>query len=686
MKMDAAHGLVAIFLLLAGVKVGAAMTAQTGTSGGTAMADSRPTLPVFASAAEVEALCSTGLEATNAAIAAMAALPLERAPHIATLQQWDALGIVMDELSGPISIASATSPEKPVRDAAEACELKLSAIQTQLYQNADIHKRLLRVEPRDAVDTQVKKVTLEAFEDAGVKLSPEQRTRGKAIFDKLDALGIEFQRNTRENLATVPMTPAELEGMPASYIANHPPNDKGLIELKLNYPDYVPFLDNALSAEARRRYYMAFNRIGGERNLAILNEASQLRKELATLFGRTSYAEHIIARRMAGSPEKVTRFLDTVRQKVREIEKRDLEVLRQAKAELLGRPLDQVKIERWDTSFYAERVRKSKYAVDQDALRRYFPTEASIEWLFDLARRLYGVRFVRVANPAEVPIWHPDVRYYDIMNEHGTRIAGAYLDPFPREGKYNHAAVWGVRGASTRVGRTPISVLVTNLNRKGLDHNELETLLHEFGHLLHGTLSRTRYNALSGTSVRRDFVEAPSQMFEEWARSATSLALIRNHCKDCPVVDEKLVAKIRQAKRFGQGIHYSRQHILASFDMAMAGPNPGDGLATYTTIEAASPLGSVPGTMFPARFGHLLGGYAAGYYGYMWSEVIALDMASQWKGKLLDARTSRRYLDKVLSRGGEAPAEAMVRDFLGREPSPEPFFAEITGNIRGVGK
>jgi thimet oligopeptidase len=361
---------------------------------------------------------------------------------------------------------------------------------------------------------------------------------------------------------------------------------------------------------------------------------------------------------------------------VRAAEQRDLAILRQAKADFIGRPLAEVTLARWDTAFYTERVRRARFAVDQDALRRYFPTEAALAWLADLANRLYGVRFV----PAVVPVWHPDVRYFDILDRTGQRIAGAYFDLFPRDGKYNHAAVWGVRGAATRIGRTPISVMVANLDRRGLDHQELETLLHEFGHLLHGTLSRTHYDTLAGTNVRLDFVEAPSQMFEAWARNTKTLALIHDHCRDCPVVDDALLQRIEQARHFGAGIQYSRQHLLASYDMALAGAQPGASLATYRQLEAATPLGFVEGTRFPARFDHLLGGYAAGYYGYLWSEVLALDMVSQWHGDLLDRQTSQRYLEAVLSRGGETPPDRLVRDFLGREPSPEPFFAEITGS------
>ena len=676
MKPVTKYPMLAAGLLLTLIKVGA---------GGTAFAADRPAgrplIPVFATGAEVTAFCDKGLQTANDTIAKFAALPLDRAKEISTLHQWDLLDMTMGDVAGPIAITSATSPEKAVRDAAEACELKLSAIQTQLFQNLDIYERFRSIDAKDAIDTQVKAITLESFEDAGVALSSAQRARSKEIFDRLDALGIEFSRNTREKLATVAMTPAELEGLPKSYIDSHKPNDKGVIELKLNYPDYNPFMDNAVSSEARRRYYVTFNQIGGQRNLDILNEATQLRKELAGIFGKPSYAHYIIARRMAGTAETALKFLAEVKQKVEEVEKRDLDILRKEKADMLGRTPDEVKIELWDTSFYAERVRRAKYAVDQNALRRYFPTEASIEWMFDLTQRLYGVRFVKT----DAPTWHPDVRYYDIIDDKNQRIAGAYLDPFPREGKYNHAAVWSVRSASARIGRTPISVLVTNLDRNGLTQSELRTLLHEFGHLLHGTLSRTRYNALAGTSTRRDFVEAPSQMFEEWALSKEPLALIKNHCKDCPTVDDKMIARLRQAQQFAQGIHYGRQRLMSSYDMAMAGPSPGDSLQTYIQLAEATPLGFAPGTIFPARFGHMFG-YAAGYYGYMWSKVIALDMASAWNGKLLDSKVSRRYLDKVLSRGGEVPATVMVRDFLGRETSPEPFFAEITGSKPGIKK
>lgn len=638
----------------------------------------RPLLPVLDNVAAVTASCDAGIAQAQQAIATFATQPLGESSAATALRRWDELTILIEDFAGAMDVGAAVALDAKVREAADTCNVRVSGLYTALYQNAEAYARIRQVKPTAGADSELQKIILEGFEDSGVTLPKTQRQRAKEILDRIDALSVEFHKNTRENRATITFNATELEGLPQRYIEQHKADAEGRYVLTLDYTDYFPFMENAVSADARRRYFIAFNQIGGERNLAIMAEVDTLRHELASLFGKSTFAEYTLQRRMAGTPEKVQRFLDQVKAKVAEVQSRDLDALRQAKAKLLGIPLAAARIERWDVNFYTERVRRERYNVDQEALRRYFPTEASVAWMFDLAQRLYGVRFVA----AEVPRWHEDVRYYDIVNEQGVRIAGAYLDLYPRPGKYNHAAVWQVRHGSALTGRTPISVLVTNLDRKGLNHNELETLLHEFGHLLHGSLSTTRYATLGGTNVRRDFVEAPSQMFEEWTRRAEPLALLHKHCKDCPAVDAKLLTGINQAKRFGAGIRYYRQHMLATFDLQLAGANPGEPLATWQALEGATPLGYVANTRFPAQFGHLLGGYAAGYYGYMWSEVLALDMASQWGNNLLDGKVGRRYLAQVLSRGGEVPPEQMVRHFLGREPSPAAFFAEITGARR----
>ena len=424
---------------------------------------------------------------------------------------------------------------------------------------------------------------------------------------------------------------------------------------------------NSQSEEARKRYYIANTNRGTPRNLEILNEIVALRKEIAGLYGVPSFAHYVTKRRMVENPETVVGFLDDVKSAVTDAELRDLGQLRELKGS---------KIERWDMMFYRERLRERRYAVDQEELRKYFPTIPTLHWMLDISERLYGIRF----EEASVPIWHDDVLYLDVKDAASRElIGGIYLDLYPRADKYKHAAAWPVRGVSRRAGRKPISALVTNFNRTGLTHDELETLLHEFGHVLHGVLSQTEYNLHSGTSVERDFVEAPSQMYEEWGSRMESLSLLRNHCPSCPEVDESLVTRIRAAKKFGTGVDYGRQHLYAAYDMALSGANPGECLEIWKSMETATPMGYIERTSFPGTFEHIASGYAAGYYGYMWAKVIALDLLSAFGEDLMNTATGRRFRDTVLSRGSEEPARDIVERFLGRPVSSEAFFAEIRG-------
>lgn len=360
---------------------------------------------------------------------------------------------------------------------------------------------------------------------------------------------------------------------------------------------------------------------------------------------------------------------------VTDLEKKELEELRAEKAQDLGTPLAETRIERWDVPYYQERVRHARYDVDQEKLRKYFPTDKAVEYTLLISQRLYGVRF----KEAKVPVWNPDVRYYDVFDaKTGAFLSGFYLDLYPREGKYNHAAAFGMRGASKLAHRTPVVALVANLDRKGLNQEELVTITHEFGHVLHGVLSTTDYVAQSGTSVKLDFAEAPSMMYEEWSRREGPLKLMREVCPECPQLTHAEIEQLQKASRYGQGIRYARQWQYATLDMALS-TEPRPALDVWKEIERASPLGYVEGTMLPASFSHIAGGYAAGYYGYMWAQVLALDMLSAYKGNLLDPAVGRRYRDIILANGGQEEEMDLVRRFLGREPSSDAFFAEITG-------
>ena len=640
-------------------------------------AQERPLVPLIA-VNEVVPLCTDGLAALRSRVTRMETLSKAQSREASVVfGQWNRLQIALQDMEGPMDILSNVSPDKALRTALEACLVEISQFETSLNQNATLYAQFKAVTPRDAVEKKLRKDVMERFEDTGVALAPAQQLRMQAIFKRLEELSQEFARNVRDNTTKLSFTPDEAKGLPEAYLARVKRDDKGNLLLGFESPDYVPFMEYADDDAARRRYQSAYVNRGTPQNPPLLQEAMALRAELAGLFGLPNFAAHVIQRRMAKTPAAVLTFLSEVQSAVAALEKKELEDLRQFKAHNLKMPLAEMKIERWDVGYWQQKLKKERYSVDQNALRKYFPSDAALQWSMHISSTLYGVHFKKVT----VPVWHDDVQYYDVFDtKSAKRIGGIYLDPYPREGKYGHAAAFGIRGVSTLEKRTPISILVTNFDRNGLSSDELETMVHEFGHVLHGVLSNTRYVSQAGTRVERDFVEAPSQMYEEWARRKESLALLSNFCATpCPTVDDALLSRLTAAHNFGRGIRYGRQLLYASFDMALHTGQGGDPLEIWNRMEAATPLGHVPDTNFPGQFGHLMGGYAAGYYGYMWSEVLALDMLSRYEGRLMNPATGMRYRQAILARGGEQSGADMVRQFLGREPNSKAFFDEISG-------
>ena len=635
----------------------------------------RALIPVL-SAAEIASASQRGLDEAKRRLEAIEAVPLDQATPDRVLEAWDSASTVIEDAFGPISLLNSVSPDKEVRDTADVALVKEATFMTQLFQREAFYQRVLNVKPASAAQFQLRKDLIESFEDSGVSLPPEKRQRFLEISERLTELGQEFGRNLRDNDTRLKFSPAECAGLPQSYLDRVTKDDEGNILLTFDYPDYVPFMANALNEEARKRYYIGYMNRGTARNVELLDEIVALRKEIADLYDLPSYASYVTRRRMVENPETVRRFLDEVRSVVTEAELRDLGQLAEVKADLADVPVEQASIRRWDVSFYRERLREQRYAIDQEALRSHFPTAPTVEWMLGISAKLYDLRFERI----DVPVWHEDVLYLDVLDAPtGEFIGGIYLDLYPRDGKYKHAAAWPVRGVSRRWGRKPVSALVTNFDRNGLTHDELETLLHEFGHVLHGVLSHTDYNEHSGTSVERDFVEAPSQMYEEWASRMESLSLMRDHCPSCPPIDPSLVKRLVAAKKFGSGIDYGRQLLYASFDMQLSSEHPRPSQELWEEMERATPMGHVPGTAFPGTFEHIASGYAAGYYGYMWAKAIALDFLSVFGADLMNGEVGRRFREVILSRGGEEPARALVERFLGRPVSTDAFFELLRG-------
>ncbi|OYU30551.1 MAG: peptidase [Comamonadaceae bacterium PBBC2] len=586
-----------------------------------------PAFPVYASPQALQQACDQGLQQAGTALKQLEKLK----PGPRWLAAQDRFDAQVQDLSNPITFVSAVHPDKAMRDASEACELRWNDFGSTLGQNERLYRAVKAVKPADAIDALLRQRLIDEFDDAGVGLPPAQRAQAKQLSDRINELTQTFDRRIRDANVKLAFTEAELAGVPEAVWKTAPRDDQGRVVLGLSYPQYVPVMDKAENAATRERMWRAKQSEGGEANLQLLGQIVELRRQYAALFGAKSWAEFQLRRRMAKTPERAEQFLADVKQAVAAREVKDIDELRQAKAEHLGQPLAQVTLARWDYSFYTERVRNARYQVDQEAFRPYFPPQQSLAFALRLVERLMGVRYQRVDG---VAAWHPEVQTYAVSDAAtGKALATLYVDLYPREGKYNHAAVWGLRGASTATGQPGQAALVVNFDRNGLSLEELETLLHELGHAVHNNLSATRYSQQAGTRVKRDFVEAPSQMLEDWVYDAGTLKLFAEVC-----------------------------------------PKP---MALWAQMEGATPLGHVKGTMFPAGFSHIAGGYSAGYYGYLWSLVVATDLRTAFDGHRLDPAVGKRYRDLVIGQGGQQEPDALVRHFLGRDFNAKAFYQEL---------
>jgi thimet oligopeptidase len=627
-----------------------------------------PPFPNFDHPAQVKAACDKGLAGAKRRLKMLE----KHAPDTRWLAAADDLNAFVEDASYPIGVLSNVHPNRALRDAAQACELRWQDFSSSLGLNEKLYRAASRVPPQDAIDVEAKRLTLEAFEDSGVALPAGKRRRAKQLLDSITDLGLQFEKNIRDDKTKVAFTEAELAGVPENVWKNAKRDDAGRILLGLDHPSYLPVMRNAESAAARERIWRAKTNEGGDANLGLLGEIAQLRRAYARLFGYSSYADFTLRRRMAVDTVRTSKFLGEVKAAVIESEKRDLAELREAKANHLNQPLEATRLDRWDVPFYTERVRRERYAVDQEAFRQHFPPQESLLFVMKLAERMFGIRYARVEGAR---LWHPDVQAYAVSDAAtGKPLAGLLVDLYPREGKYNHAAVWSYRNGAMRNGRVPQAALVVNFNRKGLTIDELETLLHEFGHALHNNLSATRYAQQAGTGVMRDFVEAPSQMLEDWVYDKRVLKVFAEVCPACKPVPEELIDKAKVAKDYAKGSFTARQHLFASFDLALHAADAPEPMALWAKMEGATPLGHVLGTKFPAGFGHVAGGYAAGYYGYLWSLVVAMDLRTAFEADHLDPSVGRRYRNIILANGGQRPPQELVREFLARETNSKAFF------------
>ncbi len=585
---------------------------------------------------------------------------------------------------GEVSVSSS------VRDAGHQCEVTISQFTVDLYSREDLAKAIddftaKRVTLRGE-DARLLDKTLLDFKRSGWGLPAPKRREVRDIRKRLAQLEVDFNRNIAESNDYVLFNKDQLDGLSDGFIAKLA-RQGDQYKVGVDYPTYFPFMENARRADSRRLLELKFNDRASRTNIPLLQEALALRRKAARLLGYSNHADFAIEPNMARRADSAGAFLSRLRARLKSLSRDERSALLSLKSAMEGPSADKV-IHAWDWRYYDHLLRKTKFDVDSELVREYFPTDLVVDQMLDVYQRLLGLKFRVMRSPLT---WHPETTLYEITDAAGGELIGYfYTDLFPRDGKYGHAAAFTlVVGRRLTDGRRqrPVSAIVANLDKPSsgrpslLSHDEVETLFHEFGHIMHQTLSKANYGRFSGSNVARDFMEAPSQMLENWVWDPVVLQSLSGHYRDrTKKLPRELLDKMLAAKNADIGLTTLRQIMFGEIDLDYHSANPpSDTTKAYGRFaEKISLVPMSAGTHPEASFGHLMGGYDAGYYGYLWSKVYAQDMFSVFQAQgVMNPTLGRRYREQILEQGSSRDEADSLQTFLGRPPQEDAFFKSI---------
>ncbi len=537
--------------------------------------------------------------------------------------------------------------------------------------------------------------TYKSFARNGANLSDEDKAVYSKYAEELSLATLQFSKNVlaATNAYTLHITDStDLVGLPGYVVdmAAMAAKEKGLDGwvITLDYPSFGPFMKYSDVRNLRKDVYMAYmtRSVGGEfDNTGIVRKIVDLRIKMSELLGYDTYAAYALENKMAKNQETVEKFLEELLQPSLPYARREVaEILAFAKAH--GFEDDELKS--WDFSYWSEKYKEAEYSLNDEQLKPYFRLEDCINAVFGLAGRLYGLTFEEIHN---VPVYHKDVKVYDVKDADGRHMALFYADFFPRPGKSGGAWMTAFREQCIYKGveERPFISIVTNFTKPTetapslLTHGEFTTLLHEFGHSLHGILSEGRYSSLTGTSVPRDFVELPSQIMENWAYEPEYLDTFAKDYRTGEVIPDSLITKIEASKNFLAGYSQVRQLQYGIMDMAWhtLKSMPAEGTVEFEkkTMAPMDVMPEVPGTAFSPTFSHIFaGGYAAGYYSYKWAEVLEADAFSLFKEKgIFNKDVAKSFRDNILSKGSSEDVSVLYKRFRGHDPKPEALMEKL---------
>lgn len=576
------------------------------------------------------------------------------------------------------------SPDADARKASEELRQTMGKYLVDLMTREEIFDAFKdcaeKGEPLAPVDARLLEKRLRDFKKNGLGLDARKRNTVKKILKELVALNLEFQKNLRDVDDALEVTVKELAGLPEEYKARLKQTKGGGYLVTMNYPDYNPFMENAESADARRRLCAMFNNRCAGANSRLLEKALFLRGKLAKLMGYATYADYVLEERMAKNSGEVFAFLDRLRAKLGKKARMEL------RARLKLKSNGEKKLKAWETAYYSNQLKKSGYEIDHEKVKEYFPLETVLTGMFDVFSELLDVKFVQVP----MPVWHKEVHSYEVREKNGTLAGYFYLDLFPREGKYKHVICSSLRSERELENGAyvlPVAAILANFSGPSgglpplLKFNEVHTLFHEFGHVLQMIFSRGKYSRLASINAAWDFVEVPSTTLQQWAYEPSVLQRVSGHYKDATrKLPAETINKLIAARNIDSGLQYLRMIAMSAVDMRY---HTARGRVATTKVyerlmKSISLVNIVEGSHPEASFGHLMGGYSAGYYSYIWAEVVAADIFGVFRSSgVMNRDTGRKYRDLILTPGASSAEAERIKIFLGRPFSEEPFLKSI---------
>jgi thimet oligopeptidase len=656
--------------------------------------DSVVSLPQFEiSTTEIQSAVRHTISVANAALDRLGALRSGDVTFENTARALDDIGYQISLTDNRLSLLKETSPQAELRDAATDGLKELEEWIVGLDYREDVYnavKAFADTKPRLAgEDAKLLEETLRDYRRAGLALPKAQRDEVERLRKELSRLTTDFDSNVTKARQAVKFTRAELEGVPEDFLQTIKSGDDEFTVLANVKVQYLRVMDTAKREATRRRLLLEYDNLARAENMPLLEKILALRDEVAKRLGYATWADYQTETKMVKSAANARDFLERLTKGLQPKFDAELAEFRKLKVRETGDANAQIRI--WDWRYFSEQLQKDRYNIDAEQLRVYFPYQRVLDGMFRIYQGIFGLKFERVEPPFK---WVEDLQLYAVSDaKSGEPLGLFYLDMFPREGKYNHFAEFGlIEGKALPEGKyqRPTVALVCNFPAPSknqpslLAHSDVETLFHEFGHAMHAILTRAKYARFSGTSVPRDFVEAPSQMLENWVWDKKVLdsfaADYRDAAKKIPA---DILAKLKEAKLATEGTRYRRQLAFALTDLALHSEihadNATNALPLSNQIFSETFLPVAPDTAFVAYFGHLMS-YDAGYYGYAWADAIAADMATVFehapKG-YFDPAAGGRLRTEIYETGDSRDVNISIEKFLGRKRSLEPFLKKI---------